>query len=100
MTDEKIVTLSDLKHLGNYGGSTARLDDGTEVRLYKYYASKRIKGYVNQELKDVELRLSYKDIYKHIRTIKRGHHLVARKQRTPEGKQLRLTGVGYHRPIN
>lgn len=98
MTDEKLVTLNDLKQLGNYGGSTARLDDGTEILLHKHYASKRTKGYVNHELRDVELRLRYKDIYKHIRTIKKGHHLVARKQRTPEGMQLRLTGVGYHRP--
>lgn len=98
MTDEKIVTLRDLNSLGSYGGSTARLDDGTEVLLCKHYASQRTKGYVNHELKDIELRLRYKDIYKQIRTIKRGHQLVARKERTPQGMQLRLTGEGYHRP--
>ena len=98
MIDETLVTLRDLNILGSYGGSTARLDDGTEVLLHKHYASQRTKGYVNHELKDVELRLPYKSIYSAIRTIKKDHQLVARKERTPQGLQLRLTGNGYHRP--
>lgn len=101
MTDETLttVTLKDLNYLGKYGGSTARLDDGTEVKLCEHYASKRTEGYVDGKLREVELRLRYKDIYKQIRTIKKGHQLVARKERSPQGYQLRLTGEGYHRPI-
>lgn len=96
MIDETTVTLRDLEILGNYDDSTARLDDGTEVLLHKHYASKRTRDYVNQELKDVELRLRYKDIYKQIRTIKRDHQLFNRKERPPQGMQLRLTSHGYH----
>lgn len=98
MIDETIVSLRDLKTLGKYGGYTARLDDGREVKLTEHYASQAIKGYVNHVLSDVELRLPYKSIYSDIRTIKKDHQLVARKERTPQGMQLRLTGNGYHRP--
>lgn len=97
MGDENTVTLSDLKKMGKHGGSTARLEDGIEIKLLKDYAIKFIKGYVKNELMDVELRLPYKEIYKQIRTIKNGQSLIARRERTLDGYQLRLTGDGFSR---
>ena len=35
MGDENTVTLSDLKKMGKHGGSTARLEDGSEIKLSK-----------------------------------------------------------------
>ena len=46
---------------------------------------------------EVDLRLPYKEIYKQIRTIKNGQSLIARRERTLDGYQLRLTGDGFSR---
>ena len=49
MGDENTVTLSDLKKMGKHGGSTARLEDGSEIKLLKDYANKFHKGFVKNE---------------------------------------------------
>ncbi|EPW39253.1 hypothetical protein SAG0074_01620, partial [Streptococcus agalactiae CCUG 44186] len=56
------------------------------------------KGYVDGIPRDVEFHLTYRSIFNQIRTIKKDGHLVARKERSPYGLVLQLTGKGYKRP--
>lgn len=99
MTDEtKKVHLRDLRNLRKQGGATARLEDGTELFLKPGYAVRTAKGYVDGIPRDVEFHLTYRSIFNQIRTIKKDGHLVARKERSPSGLVLQLTGKGYKRP--
>ena len=93
------VTLTDLRRLGMQGGATALLDNGGGVELTKKYGLISRKGYVEGKLVTVATIANYGNIYKSIRTIKRGNILVARKVKRGKQSILQLTGKGYHRPI-
>ncbi|MGQ7530691.1 hypothetical protein ACTGYW_00580 [Streptococcus suis] len=92
-----IVTFSDLRNLGMQGGATARLDDGTEVKLFEQYGTVTKKGYVAGQLVDVEVIMHYPLIFSQIRTIKRHGILIARKSKINNKLVLKLTGYGYSR---
>lgn len=94
------VTLSDLRQLGKEGGVTARLDNGDELNLRPRFGTVKRQGYVNGILQPVDIRQDYVAIYAHIRTIKRGDILVARREKQGKKFILKLTGKGYHRLID
>lgn len=97
-TTDTIVGLSDLRRLGREGGATARLDSGEIATLKADYSTIPKKGIIAGQLQDVEMVISYPDLYKQIRTIQRHGVLVARRVKYKQGQVLRLTGKGYHRP--
>lgn len=93
----KEVTLKDLRELGKQGGATARLLSGEEVTLRATYGTLIRLAIVDGKRMEVDVPISYKDLYRQIRTLKRNHLLIARRVKIGKKKILQLTGKGYHR---
>lgn len=95
--NKNMVTIHDLKTLGNLGGATALLDSGEEVILSRNYGLIRREAVVSGKLQKVDIVERYKSIYSKIRTIKWNGILVARKVLKKGKPTLELTGRGYRR---
>ncbi|MVX59650.1 hypothetical protein E5983_08425 [Streptococcus danieliae] len=91
--NKKIVRIRDLRQLGVEGGAVATLENSNQVSLKKDVAIENIKGYVQGEIRDLNLRIGYKDLYPQIQTITRHNVLVAKRNHG----QLILTGQGFTR---
>lgn len=95
---DRELTLSDLRKLGGQGNVTAYLLTGEVVTLRPNYGTTPRRAIVDGELKMVEEVIPFQKLYRQIRTIKRDHILIARRERYKNQSILRLTGKGYHRP--
>lgn len=93
----QILTVNDLKKLGKEGGTTARLETGEEVTLRKNYGTIIKQAIVNGQRMEVDVMITYSELYKQIRTLKRHDLLIARRMKIGHKKLLQLTGIGYHR---
>lgn len=93
----KEVTLADLRMLGRQGGATAHLETGEEIELAPQFALVERQGFIAGKRQAVKMILDYATIYRHIRTIKRGSVLVARRSKYNGQSALLLTGSGYQR---
>lgn len=91
------ITLSDLRLLGQQGGATAFLDDGTKIELKPNFCIEKRTGFIGGDAAEVSLTISYAKIYRKIRTIKRHQTLVARRVKCNGKEILQSTGRGYTR---
>ncbi|MBF0700159.1 hypothetical protein [Streptococcus danieliae] len=92
--NKKIVRIRDLRQLGLEGGAVATLENSSQVSLKKDVAIENIRGYVQGEIRDLKLRVGYKELYPRIQTITRHDVLVAKRS---QSGQLILTGQGFTR---
>ncbi|MBY5035313.1 hypothetical protein K6V78_09715 [Streptococcus gallolyticus] len=94
---ENQVSLSDLRKLGRQGGVTARLDDGSDMKLLPQFGTVKRKGYISGKVTTVEVVYAYPDVYSQIRTLKRKEVLIARREKVNKKSVLKLTGRGYNK---
>lgn len=90
----EIVRIRDLRQLGLEGGAIATLENSCQVSLKKDVAIENIRGYVQGEIRELKLRVGYKELYPRIQTITRHGLLVAKRN---QSGRLILTGQGFTR---
>lgn len=93
------VCIRDLKYLGLFGGCIAILEGGQSVHLKAKFGTIDKPAIIAGKPVTVALKVSYQEIYKQIKLIKRKKLVIARKSKYKDTFLLLLTGKGYHRPF-